>query len=110
MKTLKLTKKQTTGGKFIYQVIEDGLVIQERRSARDYVGCTRNGSLFFGREDLALKSNVRNPRLDKISDLIGTDYPVELLENALDDMRLAWLDGYGQNVPDRAASLLANLR
>lgn len=52
--TLKVTETNNKAGKFHYQVIDDttGEVISERRSNREYVACTINGSYYFGRLDL----------------------------------------------------------
>lgn len=55
---------KTTGnkaGKYHYQVIDaTGKVITERRSNREYVACTINGSYFFGRLDLIGKGDHGN--------------------------------------------------
>ena len=52
MEKLILTKA-TKGKKFIYEVKnEAGEIKAQRISARDYVACTADGSLFFGRRDL----------------------------------------------------------
>ena len=47
---LNVTNKS---GKFHYTVTdENGNVISERKSNREYVACTANGSYYFGRLDL----------------------------------------------------------
>ena len=52
MEKLILTKA-AKGKKFIYEVKnEAGEIKAQRISARDYVACTADGSLFFGRRDL----------------------------------------------------------
>jgi len=53
---LKVTETKNKAGKFHYQVIdENGTVISERRSNREYVACTPYGSYYFGRLDLVGK-------------------------------------------------------
>lgn len=50
---LKVTETKNKAGKFHYQVIdENGNVISERKSNREYVACTINGQYYFGRIDL----------------------------------------------------------
>lgn len=59
-KTYKLQVKETgnKAGKFHYQVIDEaGNVLSERRSNREYVACTANGSHYFGRLDLIGKGD-----------------------------------------------------
>lgn len=52
METMILTKTQK-GNKYLYEVKnEAGKVVAKRLSSRDYVACTSNGELFFGRIDL----------------------------------------------------------
>lgn len=49
----ELTKKALKNGKYLYQVVDEkGNVMSQRISARDYVACTLNGEMFFGRLDL----------------------------------------------------------
>ena len=49
----ELKKIELKNGKFHYKVVdESGNVISERKSNRDYVACTTNGALYFGRLDL----------------------------------------------------------
>lgn len=53
----KLTKTQK-GKKFLYTVTdENGTVISDRLSTRDYVACTANGAFYFGRLDLIGKGD-----------------------------------------------------
>lgn len=55
METMILTKTQK-GNKYLYEVKnEAGEVVAKRLSSRDYVACTSNGELFFGRIDLINK-------------------------------------------------------
>jgi hypothetical protein len=55
MEKLILTKTQK-GNKYLYEVKnEAGEVVAKRHSSRDYVACTSNGELFFGRIDLINK-------------------------------------------------------
>ena len=50
---LKVTETKNKAGKFHYQVIdENGNVISERKSNREYVACTAGGGYYFGRLDL----------------------------------------------------------
>lgn len=52
METLILTKAPK-GKKFIYEIKnEAGEIKAQRISERDYVACTADGSMFFGRRDL----------------------------------------------------------
>lgn len=52
MKKYILTKT-AKGKKFLYEVkYENGKVISNRTSARDYVACTANSEFYFGRIDL----------------------------------------------------------
>lgn len=60
MATLKLIKNETgrKNGKFNYKVIdENGTVISERNSNRDYIACTKKGHYYFGRLDLIGKGD-----------------------------------------------------
>lgn len=51
--TLTRTELNTKAAKYHYQVIDqDGKIITDRKSNREYVACTIDGSLFFGRLDL----------------------------------------------------------
>ena len=53
-----LTKTALKSGKFQYQVLdENGLMISQRTSSRDYVACTINGNFYFGRLDLIGKGD-----------------------------------------------------
>jgi len=53
----KLTKTQK-GQFFIYEVTDErGNVISTRRSKREYVACTIDGSFYFGRLDLINKGD-----------------------------------------------------
>jgi hypothetical protein len=55
---LKVTITNNKAGKFHYQVIdENGNIISERKSNREYVACTTNGSFYFGRLDLIGKGD-----------------------------------------------------
>ena len=52
MENLILTKTQK-GNKYLYEVKNnEGVVLAKRLSSRDYIACTSNGELFFGRMDL----------------------------------------------------------
>jgi hypothetical protein len=56
--TYELKQTQLKNGKFHYQVIdENGNVISDRKSNREYVACTVNGSMYFGRLDLIGKGD-----------------------------------------------------
>jgi hypothetical protein len=51
--TFTLTKTQLKNGKFKYVVTDqDGNIISDRTSAREYVACTACGGFYFGRLDL----------------------------------------------------------
>lgn len=59
MEKLILTKT-AKGKKFIYEVKnETGEIKAQRISARDYVACTADGNMFFGRRDLIGKGEHR---------------------------------------------------
>jgi len=58
--TYKLTVTETgnKAGKFSYTVVdENGTIISTRKSNREYVACTINGSYYFGRLDLIGKGD-----------------------------------------------------
>ena len=53
-----LTKTQLKNGKFQYVVTDqNGNIISDRKSAREYVACTIDGSSYFGRLDLIGKGD-----------------------------------------------------
>jgi len=55
---LKVTTTNNKAGKFHYQVIDDnGTIISERKSNREYVACTIKGAFYFGRLDLIGKGD-----------------------------------------------------
>ena len=55
---LIVTETKNKSGKYHYQVIDEtGKVISERKSNREYVACTINGSYYFGRIDLIGKGD-----------------------------------------------------
>lgn len=56
--TYELKQTQLKNGKFHYQVIDqNGNVISERKSNREYVACTAFGGFYFGRLDLIGKAD-----------------------------------------------------
>ena len=58
---LKVTETKNKAGKFHYQVVdENGNLISERKSNREYVACTINGAFYFGRIDLIGKGEYKN--------------------------------------------------
>lgn len=58
--TYELKQTQLKNGKFHYQVIdENGNVISERKSNREYVACTINGGTYWGRLDLVGKGDYK---------------------------------------------------
>jgi hypothetical protein len=58
MSTFTLTKTALKNGKFLYQVKdENGTVITDRISNREYAACTADGSFYFGRVDLIGKAD-----------------------------------------------------
>ena len=55
---LKVSETNNKAGKFHYQVIdENGNIISERKSNREYVACTIKGAFYFGRLDLIGKGD-----------------------------------------------------
>jgi len=55
---LKVSITNNKAGKFHYQVIdENGTIISERKSNREYVACTIDGGFYFGRLDLIGKGD-----------------------------------------------------
>jgi len=67
---LKVTETKSKTSKFHYQVIdENGTIISERKSNREYVACTADGSLYFGRLDLIGKGEhgrLIRDRMDRL--------------------------------------------
>lgn len=58
---LKVTETKNKAGKFHYQVIdENGTIISERKSNREYAACTINGAFYWGRIDLIGKGDYKN--------------------------------------------------
>jgi hypothetical protein len=60
MSTFKLIKTETgrKAAKFNYKIVdENGAVLTERNSNRDYVAATINGYFYFGRPDLVGKGD-----------------------------------------------------
>ena len=56
--TLKVTETKNKAGKYHYQVVdENGTVISERKSNREYCACTVNGEYYFGRLNLIGKGD-----------------------------------------------------
>ncbi len=56
--TYTLTKTILKNGKFHYVVTDNnGNIISERKSNREYVACTINGDFYFGRLDLIGKGS-----------------------------------------------------
>jgi hypothetical protein len=55
---LKVNITNNKSAKFHYQVVdENGTIISERKSNREYVACTIHGSFYFGRIDLIGKGD-----------------------------------------------------
>lgn len=58
MYTLNVKETGNKAAKFHYTVTdENGNIISERKSNREYVACTKNGSHYFGRLDLIGKGD-----------------------------------------------------
>ena len=58
---LKVKETNNKVGKFHYQVIdENGTVISERKSNREYVACTINGAFYWGRINLIGKGDYKH--------------------------------------------------
>ena len=56
--TYELKQTQLKNGKFHYQVIdENGTIISERKSNREYVACTMHGDMYFGKLDFINKGD-----------------------------------------------------
>lgn len=56
--TLEVTETKNKAGRFHYKVKDsNGQVISERKSNREYVACTIDGSNYFGRLDLVGKGD-----------------------------------------------------
>jgi hypothetical protein len=55
---LIITETSNKAGKYLYQVVDqDGHIIKERRSNREYVACTVFDNFYFGRLDLIGKGD-----------------------------------------------------
>ena len=81
---LKVTETKNKAGKFHYQVIdENGNIISERKSNKEYVACTANGHCYFGRLDLIGKGDngIVIKRYKATLDL--TEYPSTNIPNGL---------------------------
>jgi hypothetical protein len=71
---LKVSITNNKAGKFHYQVIdENGIIISERKSNREYVACTINGGFYFGRLDLIGKGENGRFIKDRIQSLNMTE-------------------------------------
>jgi hypothetical protein len=60
MENLTLVKTETgkKASKFLYEIKdENGNVLSQRQSNRDYVAATKNGAFYFGRVDLIGKGD-----------------------------------------------------
>jgi len=58
--TYKLTRTEinTKSAKYLYQIVDqNGNIASERKSNREYVGCSLSGWFFFGRLDLIGKGD-----------------------------------------------------
>lgn len=93
--TYKLICTETgrKSGKYHYQVIdENGNVISERHSNREYVACVANGSLYFGRLDLIGKgehgSNIKYFERVLAGLVPGTTFSKEAAQRNLDALNL----------------------
>ena len=92
---LKVTETKNKAGKFHYQVIdENGNLISERKSNREYVACTADGAYYFGRLDLIGKGDHGACLKRYNTALTLTKYPYENLggastpEEALEEVKM----------------------
>lgn len=69
-----LTKTTLKSGKFQYVVTDqDGNVISDRRSGRDYIACSACGYFYFGRLDLIGKGDHGKTIANALKDLQITE-------------------------------------
>ena len=60
---LKVTETNNKSAKFHYQVLdENGTLISERKSNREYIACSINSGFYFGRLDLIGKGDHKKFR------------------------------------------------
>lgn len=82
---LKVTETNNKSGKFHYQVIdENGNVISERKSNREYAACTTNSGYYFGRKDLVGKGEHGRAIKHYSKYLTMTKYPFKNLYKGLE--------------------------
>lgn len=83
---LKVTETKNKSGKFHYQVIdENGNVISERKSNREYAACTAGGGYYFGRLDLIGKGEHGMAIRHTIKKLTLTKYPYSTFPKDIDN-------------------------
>jgi len=68
---MNVTETNRKSGKYHYTVTdENGNVISERKSNREYVACTANGAFYFGRTDLIWKGD-HGKHVNRLTGLIN---------------------------------------
>jgi hypothetical protein len=88
---LKVTETKNKAGKFHYQVIdENGTIISERKSNREYAACTAGGGYYFGRLDLIGKGEHGMALRHTIKNLALTKYPYQTLPKGIDNIEDAF--------------------
>ncbi len=81
---LKVTETKNKTGKYHYQVIdENGNVISERKSNKEYVACIVSGDCYFGRLDLIGKGDHGIVIKRYKATLALTEYPSKDIPNGL---------------------------
>ena len=91
---LKVTETKNKAGKFHYQVIdENGTIISERKSNREYAACTAGGGYYFGRLDLIGKGEHGMVIRHTNKKLTMTKYPFQTFPKGIDNSEeaLKWL-------------------
>lgn len=98
--TYILTKTTLKNGKFHYKVTDNnGNIISERKSNRDYVACTIDGWAYFGRLDLIGKGD-HGRRIKYYKDEINWSF---------DRMKKA-LSGYMELTPEKYVEIINNTK
>jgi len=83
---LKVTETKNKSAKFHYQVInENGNVISERKSNREYAACTSGGGYYFGRIDLIGKGEHGMAIRDAHKKLAMTKYPYQTFPKGIEN-------------------------
>ena len=90
---LTVTETNNKAGKYHYKVIdENGNVISERKSNREYVACTIDGGCYFGRIDLIGKGDYGRflkyaiERMNMTEETFNNRYPKEIYKWTYSEM------------------------